>query len=70
MSQRAPRVAFFIGSFGGGGIERITTHLAHNFVKLGVKADLILNRGDPYSSLANTNSLGWLSRSLVSLNRD
>jgi glycosyltransferase involved in cell wall biosynthesis len=39
-------VAFFLGSFGGGGIERITARLAHNFVKLGVKIDLILNRGD------------------------
>jgi glycosyltransferase involved in cell wall biosynthesis len=42
-----PRVAFFLGSFGGGGIERITAHLAHNFVKLGVQIDLILNRADP-----------------------
>jgi glycosyltransferase involved in cell wall biosynthesis len=44
MSEISPRVAFFIGSFGGGGIERITARLAHNFVKLGVKIDLILNR--------------------------
>lgn len=41
-----PRVAFFIGSFGGGGIERITAHLAHSFVKMGVKVDLILNRNE------------------------
>jgi glycosyltransferase involved in cell wall biosynthesis len=47
MSQLKPRVAFFIGSFGGGGIERITARLAHNFVKLGVEIDLILNRADP-----------------------
>lgn len=46
MPEINPRVAFLIGSFGGGGIERITAHLAHNFVKLGVKIDLILNRGD------------------------
>jgi glycosyltransferase involved in cell wall biosynthesis len=46
MSEINHRVAFFIGSFGGGGIERITAHLAHNFVKLGIKVDLILNRGD------------------------
>jgi glycosyltransferase involved in cell wall biosynthesis len=45
--QYPPRVAFFLGSFGGGGIERITAHLAHNFVKLGVQIDLILNRADP-----------------------
>jgi glycosyltransferase involved in cell wall biosynthesis len=46
MSQLNPRVAFFLGSFGGGGVERITARLAHNFVKLGVKIDLILNRAD------------------------
>jgi glycosyltransferase involved in cell wall biosynthesis len=46
MPEIYPRVAFFLGSFGGGGIERITAHLAHNFVKLGVKIDLILNRGE------------------------
>jgi glycosyltransferase involved in cell wall biosynthesis len=44
MSEINPRVAFFLGSFGGGGIERITARLAHNFVKLGVEIDLILNR--------------------------
>jgi glycosyltransferase involved in cell wall biosynthesis len=47
MSEINPRVAFFLGSFGGGGIERIMAHLAHNFVKLGVEIDLILNRDDP-----------------------
>lgn len=46
MSEINPRVAFFIGSFGGGGIERITAHLAHSLVKLGVKIDLILNQGE------------------------
>jgi glycosyltransferase involved in cell wall biosynthesis len=46
MSQINRRVAFFIGSFGGGGIERITARLAHNFVKLGVEIDLILNQAD------------------------
>nr|WP_310489428.1 glycosyltransferase [Chamaesiphon sp. VAR_69_metabat_338] len=45
--QNPPRVAFFLGSFGGGGIERITACLAHQFVKLGVQIDLILNRADP-----------------------
>jgi glycosyltransferase involved in cell wall biosynthesis len=40
------RVAFFLGSFGGGGIERITAHLAHSLVKLDIKIDLILNRVD------------------------
>ncbi len=40
------RIAFFLGSFGGGGIERVTAHLAHGLVKLGVKIDLILNRSD------------------------
>jgi glycosyltransferase involved in cell wall biosynthesis len=47
MSEINPRVAFFLGSFGGGGIERIMAHLAHNFVKLGINIDLILNRDDP-----------------------
>ena len=46
MTEIKPRVAFFIGCFGGGGIERITAHLAHSFVKLGLKLDLVLNRGD------------------------
>jgi glycosyltransferase involved in cell wall biosynthesis len=46
MSKINPRVAFLLGSFGGGGIERITAHLAHNFVKLGIDIDLILNRSD------------------------
>jgi glycosyltransferase involved in cell wall biosynthesis len=36
-------IAFLIGTFGGGGIERITAHLAHNFVRLGIKVDLLLN---------------------------
>lgn len=40
------RIALFLGSFGGGGIERVTAHLAHGLVKLGVKIDLILNRSD------------------------
>lgn len=46
MSESNPRVAFFLGSFGGGGIERITARLAHSFVTLGVEIDLILNRAD------------------------
>ncbi|BBC24304.1 glycosyltransferase [Pseudanabaena sp. ABRG5-3] len=46
MTNTNPRVAFFIGSFGGGGIERITARLAHSFVKVGVDIDLILNRDD------------------------
>ncbi|MDX2230097.1 MAG: glycosyltransferase [Leptolyngbyaceae cyanobacterium bins.349] len=46
MLQRQSHVAFLIGTFGGGGIERITAHLAHSFVKLGVKVDLVLNRGE------------------------
>jgi len=41
-----PHIAFFIGSFGGGGIERITAHLAHGFVQQGLKIDLVLNRGE------------------------
>uniref|UniRef100_A0A832M240 Glycosyltransferase n=1 Tax=Oscillatoriales cyanobacterium SpSt-402 TaxID=2282168 RepID=A0A832M240_9CYAN len=40
-----PRIAFFIGCFGGGGIERITAHLAHRFVKLGINIDLVLDKG-------------------------
>ncbi|MBW4692794.1 MAG: glycosyltransferase [Lyngbya sp. HA4199-MV5] len=39
-------VAFFLGSFGGGGIEQVTANLAHGFVKLGIKVDLVLNRGE------------------------
>ncbi len=46
MSESNPHIAFFIGSFGGGGIERITAHLAHGFVKAGVKIDLVLNRAE------------------------
>lgn len=46
MPEPHTRIAFFLGSFGGGGIERITARLAHNFVKLGVEIDLILNRAD------------------------
>lgn len=40
------RIAFWLGSFGGGGIERITAHLAHSFVRLGIRIDLVLNRGE------------------------
>ncbi|MBD1847830.1 glycosyltransferase [Cyanobacteria bacterium FACHB-63] len=46
MSQPNSRVAFFIGSFGGGGIERITAHLAHGFVRSGISIDLVLNRAE------------------------
>lgn len=46
MTKRNLRVALFMGSFGGGGIERITAHLAHGFVSAGVDIDLVLNRGD------------------------
>lgn len=45
MSETSPRIALFIGCFGGGGIERITAHLAHNFVKLGIEIDLVLDKG-------------------------
>jgi glycosyltransferase involved in cell wall biosynthesis len=45
--KNPPRVAFFLGSFGGGGIERIMACLAHQFVKIGVQIDLVLNRADP-----------------------
>ncbi|MBW4474802.1 MAG: glycosyltransferase [Stenomitos rutilans HA7619-LM2] len=46
MCETKPHIAFFIGSFGGGGIERITAHLAHSFVKSGIKIDLVLNRAE------------------------
>ena len=46
MPDTTPHIALFLGSFGGGGIERITAHLAHGFVKLGVRVDLVLNRGE------------------------
>lgn len=45
MAELSSRIAFFIGAFGGGGVERITAALAHNFVKLGIKVDLVLDRG-------------------------
>lgn len=45
MTETNRRVAFFIGCFGGGGIERIMAHLAHSFVKLGVQVDLVLDKG-------------------------
>ncbi len=40
-SKVNPRIGFFIGFFGGGGIERVTANLAHSFVKKGVQIDLI-----------------------------
>jgi glycosyltransferase involved in cell wall biosynthesis len=46
MFEASHRIAFFIGSFGGGGIERITAHLAHGFVQSGIKIDLVLNRAE------------------------
>ncbi|PSN16424.1 glycosyl transferase [filamentous cyanobacterium CCT1] len=46
MSSNSPHIALFIGSFGGGGIERITAHLAHGFVERGLNIDLVLNRGE------------------------
>jgi glycosyltransferase involved in cell wall biosynthesis len=46
MMKNNHRIAIFMGSFGGGGIERITAHLAHGLVKLDIKVDLILNRND------------------------
>lgn len=45
MAETNLRVAFFIECFGGGGIERITAHLAHRFVRLGVQIDLVLDKG-------------------------
>jgi glycosyltransferase involved in cell wall biosynthesis len=44
MFDRSLRVAFFIGFFGGGGIERVMANLAHGFVKQGVKVDLLHDR--------------------------
>lgn len=48
MSETNARVAFFIGSFGGGGIERVTANLAHSFVKLGIQIDLITSPESPH----------------------
>lgn len=45
MSEDNPRVAFFIGSFGGGGVERITAHLIARFIKLGINIDLVVDKG-------------------------
>ena len=46
MSESNNHIAVFIGSFGGGGIERVTAHLAHGLVKSGIKIDLVLNRSE------------------------
>ena len=46
MSGSKHHVALLLGSFGGGGIERISAHLAHGLVNLDIKVDLILNRVD------------------------
>lgn len=46
MPKTTPHISFFLGSFGGGGIERVTAHLAHGFVKLGGRVDLVLNRSE------------------------
>jgi glycosyltransferase involved in cell wall biosynthesis len=45
MAESKPRIALFIGCFGGGGIERNTAQIAHCLVKLGVEIDLVLDKG-------------------------
>lgn len=45
MTSTCARIAFFIGFFGGGGIERVTANLAHGFVKQAVKVDLLHESG-------------------------
>jgi glycosyltransferase involved in cell wall biosynthesis len=42
------RIAFFIGFFGGGGIERMTARLAQALVKLGIRVDLITSPESPH----------------------
>jgi len=48
MSKFNKHIAFFIGYFGGGGIERVTANLAHSFTKLGIKIDLITSPDSPH----------------------
>jgi glycosyltransferase involved in cell wall biosynthesis len=48
MPEINSRVAFFIGSFGGGGIERISANLAHGFVDLGIQIDLLTSPESPH----------------------
>jgi glycosyltransferase involved in cell wall biosynthesis len=48
MPEINPRVAFFIGFFGGGGIERVSANLAHGFVDLGIQIDLLTSPDSPH----------------------
>jgi len=48
MTKTNTRVAFFIGFFGGGGIERMTANLAHGLIKLGIQIDLITSPESPH----------------------
>lgn len=42
MASTNPRIALFLGNFGGGGIERVTAQLSHYLVNMGVRIDLVL----------------------------
>lgn len=48
MNNVKARVAFFIGFFGGGGIERMTARLSHGLVKSGIQVDLITSPESPH----------------------
>jgi glycosyltransferase involved in cell wall biosynthesis len=48
MTRTNYHVAFFIGFFGGGGIERMTARLSHSLVKLGIKVDLVTSQESPH----------------------
>ncbi len=43
-SRITPRITFFIGAFGGGGIERVTAHLADGLVQRGINVDLVVDK--------------------------
>ena len=44
MLEATPRIAIFIGSFGGGGVERVIAHLAQGFIQRGLKVDLVVDK--------------------------
>ncbi|MBE9228392.1 glycosyltransferase [Phormidium sp. LEGE 05292] len=46
MTTTKPRIALFLGNFGGGGIERVTALLSHYLVNMGVQIDLVLIDAD------------------------
>ncbi|RMF25250.1 MAG: glycosyltransferase [Cyanobacteria bacterium J083] len=43
MPKDRPHIAFYLYNLSGGGAERITVNLMHNFIQLGLKIDLVIN---------------------------